>query len=236
MRPAGGDLKHFYANSAFSRDGSCTYPCIIRFDGHKLTQSVPDAILLVEGGTEMPVIRFFEKEEEARNSGLPNVRENPNDKWYPWIADEHTGFCLSASTSYFYDDDRPIYHMLIWDPATKEPRSVGGSWNSKADATPEVRAAHEAWQERKREEERKAREDREARTPRKGKTIRVVRGRKVPIGTVGTCIWYGEGKAFSWHQARYGSPMRVGLKTADGTVFWTAASNVEVVIEEARAA
>ncbi len=67
---------------------------------------------------------------------------------------------------------------------------------------------------------------REAVTPRKGKTIKVVKGRKVPKGTVGECVWYGEGKKYSY----YGSaPMRVGLKDASGTVHWTAASNVEVV-------
>ncbi len=60
----------------------------------------------------------------------------------------------------------------------------------------------------------------------KGKTIKVVRGRKVPQGTIGECIWFGAGKSYSYYDR--GSE-RVGLKDSSGTVHWTAASNVEVV-------
>ena len=51
-----------------------------------------------------------------------------------------------------------------------------------------------------------------------GNVVKVVRGRKVPIGTVGNCFWSGYGK--------YGT--RVGLQTAGGDKYFTAASNVEV--------
>lgn len=57
-------------------------------------------------------------------------------------------------------------------------------------------------------------------TPSKGKTARVIRGRKVPVGTVGQIFWIGDGE--------YGK--RVGLKDARGTVHWTAMDNVEVVL------
>ena len=50
----------------------------------------------------------------------------------------------------------------------------------------------------------------------RGAVVRVVRGRKVPLGTVGDVIWVGFG--------RYGA--RVGVKDADGVVHWTARSNV----------
>lgn len=53
--------------------------------------------------------------------------------------------------------------------------------------------------------------------PRKGRTIKVVKGRKVPVGTVGVCFWIGS--------SQWGD--RVGLKDSKGTVHWTAASNVE---------
>jgi hypothetical protein len=59
----------------------------------------------------------------------------------------------------------------------------------------------------------------------KGKIIKVVRGRKVPQGTTGECIWFGAGKSYSY----YGAGSRVGLKEPNGTVHWTAADNVEVV-------
>lgn len=60
----------------------------------------------------------------------------------------------------------------------------------------------------------------------KGKIITVVRGRKVPYGTTGECIWLGQGRSpVAWRSG----PMRVGLKDSSGTVHWTAADNCEVV-------
>lgn len=52
----------------------------------------------------------------------------------------------------------------------------------------------------------------------KGKRIQVVKGRKVPVGTAGECIWLGDGQ--------YGK--RVGLKDDGGLVHWTSLENVEV--------
>jgi hypothetical protein len=74
------------------------------------------------------------------------------------------------------------------------------------------RAAHQAALEADRK--------REAATPRRGKTVKVIRGRKVPVGTVGVVGWYGQTK-FGW---------RVGLDVA-GQRLWTDAKNVEVVSE-----
>jgi len=53
----------------------------------------------------------------------------------------------------------------------------------------------------------------------RGKTVRVVRGRKVPRGLEGEVTWYGENQ---WGP-------RVGIRDINGTVHWTAASNVEVL-------
>lgn len=55
----------------------------------------------------------------------------------------------------------------------------------------------------------------------KGAPLRVVRGRKVPLGTTGRCIWSGEGR-YGW---------RVGLVDADGTAHWTSAANVELDVD-----
>lgn len=52
--------------------------------------------------------------------------------------------------------------------------------------------------------------------PRKGAMAKVFKGRKVPIGTEGICIWIGNGE--------WGA--RVGIKDAAGDVYWTAADNV----------
>lgn len=57
---------------------------------------------------------------------------------------------------------------------------------------------------------------------RKGRNVKVVKGRKVPKGTVGTVFWVGVGE---WGE-------RVGLKDEKETVHWTSADNVVVVLPE----
>jgi hypothetical protein len=61
----------------------------------------------------------------------------------------------------------------------------------------------------------------------KGKEVIVVKGRKVPHGVIGVIFWerkenydrYGRG----WNEVT-----RIGIKDADGNVYWTYAHNVEV--------
>jgi hypothetical protein len=60
----------------------------------------------------------------------------------------------------------------------------------------------------------------QAATPAKGKTLKVVRGRKVPIGLEGVCMWYGETK--------YGYRVGITVKDQKDPV-WVDARNVEVV-------
>lgn len=105
-----------------------------------------------------------------------------------------------------------------------------GLQTAVVDAPPELIRAFEAWQVVQRANERKTAHEAyerkqaekaaaEAAAPRKGKSLEVVKGRKVPIGTKGVCIWVG--------QSQYGE--RVGLKDSSGTVHWTASTNVKVV-------
>ena len=61
----------------------------------------------------------------------------------------------------------------------------------------------------------------------KGKLVKVFKGRKVPIGTVGRVIWIGES---TFGKGRYAkTTVRIGIKDAADTVHWTAADNVEVI-------
>lgn len=72
-----------------------------------------------------------------------------------------------------------------------------------------------------------ARASREAEAARKemfrlygrGSTVKVVKGRKVPLGTEGEVFWLGD-KGWGWS---------VGLKTAEGEKHFTALGNVESV-------
>lgn len=98
--------------------------------------------------------------------------------------------------------------------------------SAEVDATPEVLAAYAAYcAKHKAEADARYAEELAAR-PSVGKTVKVVRGRKVPKGTVGEVVWYGKGRPFKpWLPA----PVRVGVRDANGTVHWTDAKNVEVV-------
>lgn len=57
----------------------------------------------------------------------------------------------------------------------------------------------------------------------KGKTLRVVKGKKVPLGTEGYCVWSGPGKKAAWGD-------RVGIKVkGQKDLAWTAAKNCVIV-------
>lgn len=102
-------------------------------------------------------------------------------------------------------------------------------FRDEVDASPEILQEFKDNQEadrKEREEARKAKEiadraakeEKERKTPRKGRTVKVVRGRKVPIGTVGECFWVGES---TWGK-------RIGMKVNGATV-WVDYKNVEAV-------
>lgn len=73
--------------------------------------------------------------------------------------------------------------------------------------------------EAKLQNQRKKIAELQAKIPAKGKTVKVVRGRKVPVGMVGTCFWVGD--------SAYGQ--RIGLKTDSGDTIWVALKNCEAI-------
>ena len=62
-----------------------------------------------------------------------------------------------------------------------------------------------------------------------GKQVTVVKGRKVPHGTTGECFWMG-----TYDNSKYGDPWgiytttRIGIRDAEGNVYWTALDNVRL--------
>lgn len=155
----------------------------------------------------------------------------------------HAGLVLALGELSGRDDSD--FYAVVWNPEKGATERVtyastrGWTYPNGAavDATPEVVAAYEAFCDAARKREREAREAADAALPKRGRRVRVVRGRKVPRGTEGEVIWYGAGKNFGpvpryrggWSTA---APMRVGIKDVAGTVHWTAASNVEVIVAE----
>jgi len=147
----------------------------------------------------------------------------------------HIGLVLDANGERNYHDDSDFY-ATVWNPEKGCPEQIefattrGWTYPNSAwvDATPEVLAAYSAWGERVRkaaEERRKAealaKEVAAAKEPRKGRRVKVVKGRKVPLGFEGIVIWEG---VDNWGKAR------IGIKNEmSGKVEFTAASNAEVV-------
>lgn len=60
-----------------------------------------------------------------------------------------------------------------------------------------------------------------------GKIVKVVKGRKVPIGTVGTVFWQKEVN-YDRYGRWYNAQMRIGIKDEKGNVWWLNQQNVVV--------
>jgi hypothetical protein len=152
---------------------------------------------------------------------------NDPASWQLWLYDTHVGICLHESERNMHDDSD--FYMTYWDEESQAPKTVEFAstrgWcypclGSHPDATPEIVAKYEAWDRARREQAARDHEEWLRRQPAKGKTLKVVKGRKVPVGIIGTCIWLGNS----------GFGPRVGIKDESGQVFWTALSNVEVAV------
>jgi hypothetical protein len=169
------------------------------------------------------------------------------DKWEP-DGVSHEGLVASGPftrcervMSDIYSDET---YCLVYNPLKGEYDEVhlGGAFelncrsgSAVVDLDPSVkadverRAAERAEVARKEyearcEKERLEREEKERKAPKMGRRARVVRGRKVPVGTEGVVFWRGD--------SDYGE--RLGLATTDrkvngryADVVWVASSNVE---------
>lgn len=124
----------------------------------------------------------------------------------------------------YHDSD---FDALVWTEDGK-PRWVeydttrgAGGGTAKVDATDEVKAAYADYRDKyvAAQKAERARED--AARVAKGKRVRVVKGRKVPVGTEGVVFWIGD--------SRWG--LRVGLRPNrfGGEAVFTSIDNVEVV-------
>lgn len=170
----------------------------------------------------------------------------------------YVGRVLATGERNGYDDSD--FTVTVWEgpadetgvPRTFDYASTRG-WTypngAAVDATPDIRAAYDAHLERAAAARRKSIADAEAKIPKPGRTVKVVKGRKVKIGTVAEVFWAGPDK-FA-RRSRYENPYarvylpemfmgekfaRVGLRLPDGTKVFTAATNLEVVAADGGAA
>ena len=132
-----------------------------------------------------------------------------------------------------YADDSDFY-ALCWDEEKQAVIRVdyattrfAGGGNATVDATLEAILKAEDWVEKQFKVLLQKRNERDSVVPLVGRQVKVVRGRKVPIGTEGRVFYYKQhsyGYGRSWEKE-----FRVGIETADGTKYFTAAKNVEVL-------
>jgi hypothetical protein len=154
------------------------------------------------------------------------------------------GAVLATGEHNGYDDSD--FYAVVWDAEAGEPREIiyastrGWTYNNSAtvDATPEVLAAYDAWKAERAARNAAAAAAVEAQVPQVGKRVRVTKGRKVPAGTEGEVFWYGTDRYARHAQALWAflddgrTGRRVGIRTGDGEKYFTAATNVTVLVPE----
>jgi len=149
-----------------------------------------------------------------------------------YLMTTYVGKCLFEREENGYHDS--YFYMTVWDEDTQSPKEVcfgatayGGWVNPTTDATDEVKAKYEAYITEKRRQYDAMEALRRAKTPEKGKVCKVVKGRKVPIGTIGVVFWFGP--------ERYSNGRKVGLVDSQGVAHWTYEGNLEAVLEHGNA-
>lgn len=121
------------------------------------------------------------------------------------------------------------FYVIAWDKRKKCLRRYeyattrfGGGGSARVDATDEVKNAAAAWLAEQLFDRLKYENEADSRKVEPGKRVVVVRGRKVPKGTVGEVNWYQSAKEARYHRAR------VRIRADDGGEYYTNARNCEV--------
>lgn len=184
----------------------------------------------------------------AEKAGQPNVEkiDYPGHPGPLFMETTHIGLVIRVGERNYHDDSD--FYAVVWNPQKACPEEIEyattRAWtypnHAEVDATPIVQRAYEAYVEAESEASAELEHQLRAKQPEVGKRVRVVRGRKVPIGTEGVIFWM---------QPQTFSPrFRNGYKTGPDTikigialnqdrdaknryvnVAWTYAQNVEVV-------
>lgn len=172
--------------------------------------------------------------------GTVTSRQTP---YGPMVFSEtHVGLVLATREENYHDDSD--FYALVWNPEAQRIERVGyattrggGTDNNRAqaDLSDEYKADVDAyvisrWVETLKAQERDAwlTAANEALTPERGSTVRVVKGRKVPVGTIATVFWKGIDE---YKTNRWGTYYRVGLRLEDGSTVYTSMDNVEVIVD-----
>lgn len=140
------------------------------------------------------------------------------------------GRVLADRERNFYDDSD--FYAVVFDGGQLKTYEYGstrfpGGGYAEVDATPEVVEQAEEWLKEWAFAKFAEIIAENARKPEMGKAVRVIRGRKVPLGTEGIIFWLGE--------RTYGYRNRVttaGIRLDNGAVVFTNVKNLEVMDPE----
>lgn len=121
-----------------------------------------------------------------------------NDPLY--METTYVGKVLELREMNGYDDSD--FYAKVWDDEQNKPIEVmyastrGWTYPNGAnvDATPEVQAKYAAYKQAQHDQYLAAAAAKEKLTVAVGKSVKVVKGRKVPVGTVGKVFWVGQCK------------------------------------------
>lgn len=168
-----------------------------------------------------------------------------------YLETSYVGAVISTHERNGYHDSD--FYAIVWDSAEQKPKQIeyattrGWCYPNQAveDATPEVMSQYNAYCLEQRRLAAERLEKAKAKIPSHGKTVKVVAGRKLPIGTVADVFWIGVNKfkpqrydkrnyeAILTHEAEsfeiFADYFNVGLRLLDGTKVFVSAKNVEVI-------
>jgi hypothetical protein len=164
-----------------------------------------------------------------------------------YLRTTHQGLVLAEREANGYHDSD--FYATVWNAEKGKPEEImwgttrGWTYPNRCsvDASPEIKALYEGYSEKQRAEARARYEAEKAKMPEPGRKVRVIKGRKLPIGTIAESVWLGEDVykkskydsglsgllPFSYYPDQY----RVGLRLLDGSRVFVSAANVEVINE-----
>jgi len=170
-------------------------------------------------------------EQQHIKSRGPNCKKSCKPLGPLYMETTHQGLVLAKRERNGYHDSD--FYAIVWNEEKNKPEEIeyastrGWSYPNGAvvDATDEIREKYNAYVEKQRIIAQKAQEEAEARIPRRGRSVRVVKGRKISIGTEGVVFWRGPDKYKSTRNYTY---YRVGIEMSNGNREFTSEDNVEV--------
>jgi hypothetical protein len=150
--------------------------------------------------------------------------------------DTHVGLCIHEREANGYHDSD--FYMLVWNEEKQAAEEIEFAstrgwcqpcFGSHPDATPEVMAKYEAWRNEVARKARINRDIEQASLPKWGREVRIIKGRKHPLGLTGDVFWTSDPVRSRYNPFSMPKAERIGVRLVDGSRIFIAASNLEVV-------